>query len=158
MKKTVGSKGQAASFDMILVLLSITVFTVVISKFSGDGTLKAETLRVREDYTHSLLVSMLQCTVNSSPEHGDNTISDLIVFYFQNTSRVNQTIQEEITDHINLYTVNRRLEWVFYGNETEVLWIPEGKILGGRDISSSSAEILLPDKGKVRVYLFIKWN
>ena len=59
---------------------------------------------------------------------------------------------------MNLYTENRKVEWVVYGNKTEVLWIPWGKILKGREISSSSTEILLPDKEKVRVYLFMKWG
>lgn len=143
---------------MILVLLSITIFTAAVGSFIDDRVLEAETTRIRNDYTHSLLVSMLRCTVNSSPEYGDKTISDLIAFYFQNPSKVNQTLQEEIIAHINLYTANRGIDWVFYGNETEVIWIPPDKTLMGGEISSSSAEILMPDKKKVRVYLFIKWD
>ena len=151
-------KGQSASFDIILVLIAVTIFIAVVGGFLDDGTVKTETIRVRNDYTHSLLVSMLRCTVNSGSEYENKTISDLIAFYFQNSSKVNKTITDEIKTHMNLYTEDRGIEWVVYGNKTDILWIPWGKILSGREISSSSAEILLPDMEKVRVYLFIKWN
>jgi len=151
-------KGQSASFDIILVLVAITIFIAVVGGFLDDRTVKTETIRVRNDYTHSLLVSMLHCTVNSDPEYENKTISDLIAFYFQNSSEVNKTITDEITNHMNLYTENRKFEWVVYGNKTDVLWVPWGKILKGREISSSSTDILLPDKENVRVYLFIKWD
>ncbi|RLI89258.1 MAG: hypothetical protein DRO62_01990 [Candidatus Altiarchaeales archaeon] len=151
-------KGQSASFDIILVLVAITIFIAVVGSFLDDGTVKTETIRVRNDYTHSLLVSMLRCTVNSSLEYENKTISDLIAFYFQNSTRVNKTITDEITTHMNLYTEDRGIEWVVYGNKTEILWVPWGKILKGRGISSSSAEILLPDGEGVRVHLFIKWG
>lgn len=151
-------KGQSASFDIILVLVAITIFIAVVGGFLDDRTVKTETMRIRNDYTHSLLVSMLRCTVNSSSEYENKTISDLIAFYFENSSEVNQTITDEITIHMNLYTENRKFEWVVYGNKTDVLWVPWGKILKGKEISSSSTDILLPDKEKVRVYLFIKWG
>jgi len=151
-------KGQSASFDIILVLIAVTIFIAVVGGFLDDGTVKTETIRVRNDYAHSLLVSMLRCTVNSGSEYENKTISDLIAFYFQNSSKVNKTITDEIKTHMNLYTEDRGIEWVVYGNKTDILWIPWGKILSGREISSSSAEILLPDMEKVRVYLFIKWN
>jgi hypothetical protein len=152
------NSGQSAAFDVILVLLSISIFIAVVSSFMDDGVMEAETVRVREDYTHSLLVSLLRCTTNQGSEYGNKTVSDLIAFHFQNSSGVNDTLADEITEMIGLYTENKGVEWVVYGNKTDVLWIPYGKILSGREISSSSAEVLLPDKKAVRIYLFIKWG
>ncbi|MBN2014648.1 MAG: hypothetical protein JW778_05665 [Candidatus Altiarchaeota archaeon] len=146
-------KGQSASFDMVLVLLTISLALAFISGFLNNSAEETQTLRVRDDYTHSLLVSMLRCTINSSQK----TFSDLTVEFFQNAS-LNQTLGGEITQHMNLYAEDRKLDWVVYANGTSLLWVPWEKTLSGKKITSSSTELLLPDNDTVRLYLFIKWG
>ncbi len=154
-------KGQASAIDAVLVLLSITIFIVIIGGFVGDKSLDTQKERVKNDYSHSLLVSMLYCTINDTENsvYDKKTISDLCVMYFINSTHLNDTlITNKIEEHLGLYLNPRGMEWVFYGNHSNrMLWVPDGKVLTGRDISSSSTEIILPNGEKVRIYLFIKW-
>ncbi len=151
------TKGQFSSFDMALVLLAITVSIAVIAGFSGGSAKEAQVMKVRNDFTHSLLVSMLQCSVDSGGGYENKTVSDLVVSSFQDP-RLNLLVTREVINHVDLYTKDRGLEWVVYANGTKLLWIPENKTLSGKEISSSSTELPLPGNETVRLYLFIRWG
>jgi hypothetical protein len=158
-------KGQFSSFDIVIILVSITIFIALTATFIEDKAINTESKRIRNDYTHSLLLSMLYCTVNDSSSgkvYENKTISDLLVMYFLNPKEFNITVERKVKAHLEKYFEDKtNVEWVLYGSKGEkVLWIPQGKILSGKFISSSSVELILPnDEGsKVRIFLWIKWG
>lgn len=157
-------KGQSSSFDIVIILISITIFIASTATFIGDKATKAESQRVRNDYTHSLLLSMLYCTVNDSGKIYENkTISDILTMYFINPEKFNSTVERKVREHLEKYFKDKpKVEYVLYGNNDGkiILWIPYGKVLSGKEISSSSVELILPNeqKEKVRLFLWIKWG
>ncbi len=157
-------KGQSSSFDIVVVLVAIIIFLSMIAGFSDDRSMNAQSERVKNDYTHSLLISMMHCTINETKntKFTGKTFSDLTGIYFvdlKNESR--DYIKEKIKDHITLYLKDQGVEWVFYAvceGSAVKLWVPYNKTLKGTDISSASKEIIAPDGRKIRTYIIIRWN
>jgi hypothetical protein len=150
-------RGQAAAFDMVLALLAFTVSIAIISGYQSDAAQRAQAASVREDYTESLLLSMLHSTVGSDPAFRGMTLSDMTALFFQNQS-LNHTLSAQVTEHMLPYTEERGIEWVVYANKSAVLWVPYNRILSGGEITSASADIPTADNGSVRFYLFLRWD
>ncbi|MBN2251021.1 MAG: hypothetical protein JW724_02985 [Candidatus Altiarchaeota archaeon] len=76
-------RGQVAAFDIILLFLSITLFTLSIWAFSlNTQAPAAQAQRSREDYTKSLLLTTLYTTpVTDDPRYATKSISDLMGVY-----------------------------------------------------------------------------
>lgn len=154
-------KGQSSSFDIVVVLVAIIIFLAMIAGFSDDRSMNAQSERVKNDYTHSLLISMMHCTINETKntKFKDKTFSDLTGIYFVDSKNESRDyIKEKIREHITLYLKDQGVEWVFYAVCDEILWIPYNKTLEGTDISSTSKEIIAPDGRKIRAYIIIRWN
>lgn len=144
--------GQSSSFDIVMILISITIFIAFTASFTKEKAIEAEAIRVKNDYTHSLLLSMLYCTSNYSEKfYEDKTISDVITMYFLNSEKFNVTAEKKVREHLEKYFKDKlKVEYVFYGNGNgKTLWIPYGKILSGKEISSSSVELILPNEKKL---------
>ena len=89
------------------------------------------------------------------------SISELILIYFSNSTEVNRTfIEEKITWNIDRYLKKRNIEWLlFITSENKKLGLPEDKErIEGVEISSASMDLILMDRKKARVYLWIKWR
>lgn len=149
------TKGQASMFDMVLALLAFTVSFAVIAGFSNNESAIEKEIS-REEYTKGVLVSVMYCTIDSSQFRG-MTLSDLVAAYFRNQS-LNQTVSLELSEHIKAYTEDRGLDWVVYANGTSIFWVPYGKVLSGRKISSAVAYIPISENESEKLYLFIKWD
>jgi len=157
-------KGQSSSFDIVVVLVAIIIFLAMIAGFSDDRSMNAQSERVKNDYTHSLLVSMMHCTINETKntKFTGKTFSDLTGIYFVDLSNESRDyIKEKIKEHMTLYLGDRGVDWVFYAvceGGTVKLWVPYNKTLEGKDISSASKELITPDGRKTRAYIIIKWS
>jgi hypothetical protein len=140
---------------MMLVLIAFTLSIAAISGFSG-GASKTQAALTRNEFTESLLLTVLHCTADTSGYEG-MTLSDLAAAYFRNQS-LNSTLTDEIKKHVGPYAAERKLEWVMYANHTEVIWVPFGARLSGGEISSASARIPLADNTSATLYLFMRWD
>ena len=148
-------KGQSASFDMLLIFLSITLFIALLFTIPEGGAKNVLLQRIRNEYTESLLLSVMYCRDDG------RSISELILIYFSNSTEVNRTfIEEKITWNIDRYLKKRNIEWLlFITSENKKLGLPEDKErIEGVEISSASMDLILMDRKKARVYLWIKWR
>jgi hypothetical protein len=115
----IGKKGQAAWFDMVLVIVSFAFFVFIVWGLSGSGLAeKSQGMRTRQDFTHSLLVSSLHSTLDSpQARYRGKSLSDVIGMYFTSDD-VEITFLEHAVREVNLTT---------YMGEKVVDWSLQGK-------------------------------
>ncbi len=150
------NKAQAAMIDMALTLLILAAFAAGIIGLENDSASSALSLRHESINTKSTLIGLLECSAQS-PVFEKYKISDVLALYF-----LNQTTEEEIAAEINSqmesYLPGKNIEWTLYTEDKRPLWIPQGKVLQGKHISSASTILYIQNNQTVNIYLFIKWR
>ena len=118
----IGNKGQAAWFDMVLIIICFAFFIAIVWGLSGSGLAqKSQGMKSRQDFTHSLLLSSLYSTLDSSqPRYRGKTLSDCMGMYFTSDD-VEVTFLEYAVKEVNFtsYLGEKVVDWSLEGNSTQ---------------------------------------
>ncbi|MEA3255395.1 MAG: hypothetical protein U9Q22_06125 [Candidatus Altiarchaeota archaeon] len=181
--KSLNNKGQSAWFDIVIIFMCITIFTTIIWTFSMNGKAASTQMkRSRQDFTNSLLISMLYTTLDAdNDKYRGKSISDVIGMYFANPQKVKEKFVIESLNKSKIHeylknkgsNVDSEIEWFLYGETKETKLCIHGKGTGDSisgcekereksyDINSACVELVYPKDNKyekVSIYLMIKWS
>lgn len=128
--KSLNNRGQSAWFDIIIIFLCITIFTAGIWAFTlGGKAAGTQAQRSRQDFTNSLLISILYNTLKDEDKYRGKSISDVIGMYFANPEKVTE---EFVIDSLKYVKIHEYLKDKGLGGDSDIEWFLYGGYEGTR--------------------------
>jgi hypothetical protein len=123
--KKIGDKGQAAWFDIVIILLSIAIFTAGIWAFTINGKAAGtQEQRSRQDFTNSLLIGMFYTTLDGEdPKYRGKSISDVICMYFSAYDEDEEKVSKDfVIESLKYARIHEYIKAKGYNEDGHIEW------------------------------------